>query len=331
MHTDRGQSLNATTRGYEQPSLEYGPQRLHYMYSIGIPQAYLTLFSILQGVVFGVLLTTIPLPQATNLPEFWSLVLREYCYLPYGISLGVLILIWLHQISITLTGGWPHSFLQVGLVTLLALFEVFAARTIAILPLWLCFTGCVSFVGGVILIRTGIMHLPEDFDASLPFQRFGHSLKRSEIRRGKQYLFIGISLITLAIDYDGFVSRVNAIAPSLVTLIPWSTYLLTCILLTIIVSMRHHRGKQHREARNAMYASTDIHIQNGIARYRENVKDEENTVPYMTLASNKSSPAPSDVQKLASRYQFLRFLISMGIISTLILQLLFHRSILKRL
>ena len=331
MHIDTEQSPIAITRGYEQPPLEYGPQRLHYMYSIGVPQAYLTLFSILQGIVFGVLLTNIPFPQVISLPELWSFVLRQHFYLPYVISLGVLILIWLHQISITLTGEWPHSFPQVGLVTLLALFEIFAARTIATLPLWLCFTGCVSLVGGVILIRTGIMHLPEDFDASLPFQRFGYSLKHSEIRRGKQYLFIGVGLTMLAVGYNSSISLANTVAPSLVNLIPWSVYLLTCILLTIIVVMRHHRGKQHREARNAMYASTDIHIKNGVARYRKTGASEENTSPYIALASKEFSQAHSDVQKSALEYHFLRLIISVGIISTIILQLLSLKNLLKRL
>ena len=330
MH-DKGLPVITITRGYEQPSLEYGPQRLHYMYSVGIPQAYLTLFSILQGVVFGVLLTTIPFPQATTLPEFWSLVLRQYLYLPYVISLSVLILIWLHQVSITLTGGWPHSFPQVGLVTLLALFEVFTSRTIATLPLWLCFTGCVSLIGGVILIRTGTTHLSEDFDASLPFQRFGYSLKQSEIQRGKQYLFIGIGLIMLAVCYDGFISLINVVAPALVNLIPWSIYLLICILLTIIVLMRHHRSKQHREARNVMYASTDIHIQNGVARYRKTGSNEENTSPHIALASKETSRAHFDIQRSTSGYRFLRFIISMSIISTIILQLLFHKNLVKRL
>lgn len=165
---DRERSSIAITRGHEQPPLEYGPQRLHYMYSVGIPQAYLTLFSILQSVVFGILLTTVPFPHTITLPEFWSFVLRQYLYLPYVISLGVLILVWLHQVS---------------LVTLLTLFEAFAARTIVILPLWLCFTGCVSLVGGITLIRTGIMRLPEDFDASPSFQKFGHRCSIYEANR----------------------------------------------------------------------------------------------------------------------------------------------------
>lgn len=55
--------LVTITRGREQPSLEYGPQRIHYIYSVAIPQGYLTLFSILQGLVFSILLTDIPLPK----------------------------------------------------------------------------------------------------------------------------------------------------------------------------------------------------------------------------------------------------------------------------
>lgn len=257
------------TREHEQPPLEYGPQRLHYMYSVGIPQAYLTLFSILQGLIFSILLTAIPLPQELNRLEIWSLLSRHYLLLPYLISLGIVILIWLHLVSITLTGGWSHSFFQVGLVTLLTAFEVCLARSITIPSLWLFLAGCIGIMGGIILIRTGIMQRPEDFHASLPFQNFGSSLKLSEISRGKYYIFIGFFLIIFGLAYNTLLLVLKRHNIYSINLIPWVVYILTFMLLCISVVFHAYRKKSHRKIREAMYESTDISIQKGIARYKK--------------------------------------------------------------
>src|SRR5712691_6433328 len=91
-------------RGREQPSLEYGPQRIHYIHSVALPQAYLTLSSVLQALAFSILLVGFPLPKEITWPAFWSFVLQQYFYLPYALSIGLLILAWILLVNVSLYG-----------------------------------------------------------------------------------------------------------------------------------------------------------------------------------------------------------------------------------
>jgi len=97
------------TRDQEQPPLTFGPKRIHYLYSVVLPQIHLTLVSVLQGIVFGVLLVSIPLPPTSSWPTILYYLLDHYFYLPYGISSVVIIIIWIQFVEVTMFLFWPLS------------------------------------------------------------------------------------------------------------------------------------------------------------------------------------------------------------------------------
>ena len=130
--------------------------------------------------------------------------------------------------------------------------------------------------------------------------------------------------------YDNLISFVKAVAPSFVSSIPWGIYLIACVLLSMMVLTRHYRSKQHRRLREMMYASTDIYIKNGIARYRKAEKSKHHTALNIALASKDFSQIHSREQKTTPSYQFLRSIVGAAIVSV-ILQLLIHKNFFKRL
>ncbi len=270
MNNEQSYTSPLITRGKEQPSLEYGPQRLHYIYSVGIPQAYLTLFSILQGFVFSVVLASIPVPKDTQLPLIWDFTIQKFFYLPYIISLSILILIWLHLISVTLASNWPHTFFQILLIVGLALFETVAIQNIKTLSIWLTFLGCTSVLGGTILIRTGRLRHADDFDPHPAFQKYGEVLKKWEAEKGKQYIIIGVLLITITIIRYILLYTFNLYSSFFHIIFPWLIYIFIIAILYCMIVSRIIRNKSYRETQGVMYHSTDLIISRGVARYNKN-------------------------------------------------------------
>jgi hypothetical protein len=149
------------TRGRESPPLSPGPQRLHYQFSVSLPQTQLTFASVLQGVVFGWLLLNIPITSANiSWASFFDLALKQYLYLPYIISSLVIMLIWIQIVHTSLFMNEPFSIFQYILVFLLTISEMLAFGQLKSSPLsppplspWLFGLGWIGIVGGFIRIH----------------------------------------------------------------------------------------------------------------------------------------------------------------------------------
>src|SRR5258708_8506674 len=124
----------------ENPPIKFGSKRLFYQYSVSIPQIQLVLVSVLQGIVFTVLLTrSIPIPHlakaAFNLLQLSLLLqffVQQYFYLPYILTSLILIIVWTNFVYASAVFVWPPTPLQAGLIYLITIVEVVMAN--AVLP-----------------------------------------------------------------------------------------------------------------------------------------------------------------------------------------------------
>jgi hypothetical protein len=141
------QTIYEFTVSSETPPLTMGPKRLHYQYSVALPQGILTFVSVLQGIVFSLLLLNTPLLPSLHTLS-WGFLLQQYLYLPYIISALVILIIWQQYVYATLFLVWPISLFQSTLIFLMTLAEILTFRQVGSLSTWLFGLGWVAIIGG---------------------------------------------------------------------------------------------------------------------------------------------------------------------------------------
>lgn len=190
----RHESEVIITEGRESPSLKLGPQRLHYQFSVTVPQAHLTFVSVLQGIALGVLLLNIPLPPdsltlSTILPY---LINSQHLYLPFVLSALLILMIWKEFVQASMYLNWPLTVKQLGLTMLIAVVEIMAFRAIDNLVAWLIGIGLIGMVGGIIHWNNLKIQAPTDYDS-----RDTEKSSRVEERAiGWKYFILGLLIIS---------------------------------------------------------------------------------------------------------------------------------------
>ncbi len=113
------------------PPLRFGINRFYYLYNTSLPQLHLILISILQGLAFGVLLLDDSLlPDQFSWDAVFRFLLQEHPYLQFIGSSLVILLVWMDFVYASLIFIWPASFLQAGLIYLIALTEILTFKEI---------------------------------------------------------------------------------------------------------------------------------------------------------------------------------------------------------
>jgi hypothetical protein len=196
----KNQAIFEVTRNNEIPPLTVGPKRLHYQQSVVLPQTALTLVSVLQGIAFGILLVNTPLlPSLTALS--WNLLLQQYLYLPYIISVILILLIWQQYVSVILFVLWPQNLYQYGLIFLMALTEILTFRQIGSLSLWLFGFGCIGIIGGVTRLSNLRLFTKGNYEPYPSLELALISDKKTEKRDGILYIGLGIVIIFCGFGY----------------------------------------------------------------------------------------------------------------------------------
>jgi hypothetical protein len=256
------------TRGKESPPLTFGPQRLHYQYSVGLPQMHLSFLGVLQGVVVGVLLLGLPLPGTTALSS-WSMfvqfVLDQHGYLAYVVSSLLILVIWAQYAQNSLYAIWPLSSGQLGLSYLLSVAELLAARAISQFGPWLIALGAIGVIGGLIRLNNLRLQRREDFESTRVAQGVARPWPGS--------IYVGVGILT-TLGGIGFLS----LSPSSLqqlgvswlqtkSAIEWIALgVLTAVAIGI--SVLDHR--QRRWLLETALVDSDMQVTRfGVIRYRE--------------------------------------------------------------
>lgn len=218
-----------TTRGRESPSLLLGPRRLHYQYSVSLPQLHMTLISVLQGLAFAVLLSRIPLVPSDPSTGVLAFLLQQHFFLPYVTSSLLILLIWLQFIYASMFVIWPVSTLQTALIYLLALAEIVTFQEIDQLPAWVAGLGFVAIVGGC--IRLNNLRWQNQLDYVSP--RPERTWRNAQIADGLLYIGLGVFYIALGISYPRIIAALAPVLPFGAQLDPWGVLVLTLVVLGI--------------------------------------------------------------------------------------------------
>jgi len=221
---------------------------------------------VLQGIAFGVLLLSIPLPQGiTHLPSF-EFLFQQYFYLPYIISSLLILSIWKQFVAACLFATWPLSTLQIGLIYLITLAETMSFRAISVssskLSTWLIWIGFVGVFGGCIRLNNLRLEAKEDFEAVDSYKLF---LKNNR-QDGILYLGSGIVVITFGLLYNLLVDMLKS-DTLIAALIPWFVYasLLLTLCLILILDIKYRQS-----ALRLLFKNTDFAVAtNGVLRYHQ--------------------------------------------------------------
>ena len=268
------------TYGIETPPLTLGPRRYHYQHSVLLPQVHLILVSVLQGVAFGVLLLSIPLPTNTK----WAIILpyanEQYFYLPYLVSSILVLLIWKQFVYASMFSIWPLNTLHVVLIYLIALVETLAFRIISVsngatlsspaLALWLFWLGCVGVVGGCIRLSNLPFVGQDDFDRELSqvdAKEVFKIYRNSQIRDGILYLCLGFFFVALGIIFSQMSDMLKYSNE-----LPWVILgFLLSILITILLLDIFFR----QSILTKITANSDLRmLPNGVLRYEQTEHEE---------------------------------------------------------
>lgn len=164
-HTGGDDHADIITRGKESPPLTLGPQRVHYQFSVALPQIHLTFVSILQGIALYVLLVNMPLPNGTTLQSVLVFVGTQYAYLPYVISGALILVIWKQFVEATMFYIWPLSSVQLGLELLISASEIIAFREVRNFGAWIVCLSIIGWVGGAIRLNNLRLRSRQDFES----------------------------------------------------------------------------------------------------------------------------------------------------------------------
>ena len=236
-HTNEVSNNYIVTRDKETPPLIMGPRRLHYIFATALPQTYLTLLSVLQGLVFGVLLLNISLPSNINSSTFFPNILQHYLYLPYIISSLVILIVWSQFVHGILFLTWPFTVFQSSLIFLMSLVEILTFAHTNVLSDWIFGLGWIAIVGALIRFNN-IRYLPNDKHTWITsVNNYVVFSKRTEISDGILYMSLGIIVVAFSYIFNSITNVTNAQDILFPTIIKWSSltflFLSTCIILLI--------------------------------------------------------------------------------------------------
>lgn len=172
------------TRDHESPPLTFGPRRVHYSYSVALPQMHLTFVSVLEGLALSQLLVGIPLPHPS---EVGAYLLAQHGYLPYIVSGLLILLIWKQFAHNSTFSFWPPSTSQLGLTLLIAVAQILAFRVIGDFGEWLIGLGLTGMLGGVIRLNNMRLQVPGDWESDA----LDRLVRRTNRRDGTLYLLLG--------------------------------------------------------------------------------------------------------------------------------------------
>jgi|GEM_PF-128615 len=220
------------------PPLQFGSRRLYYQYSVTIPQVQLVLASVLQGIVFTILLTRkIDFPTQLNkdiyflfqLPYLFGFFFhQQYFYLPYIISALVVIIGWMDFVYATAVLIWPPTPLQAIMFILLTVAEIAMASTVSPvgIALWRSSLGLTTVVGGIMRLNNVRIFQPEDFEDL----EVGKDILKKEKFYGRLYIGMGSLGVVIGVSYYVILGWVQALfhlpSSNADVLLHWIVYLL---------------------------------------------------------------------------------------------------------
>lgn len=172
------------TRDQESPPLTFGARRVHYSYSVALPQMHLTFVSVLEGLALGELVADIPLPKPSNIGPT---LIAQHAYLPYIVSALLILLIWKQFAHNSTFSVWPPSTSQLGLSLLVAVSQVLAFRVIGDFGQWLIGIGATGVVGGIIRLNNMRLQAPGDWESEM----LDGLVRRTNRRDGSLYIILG--------------------------------------------------------------------------------------------------------------------------------------------
>jgi hypothetical protein len=133
------------------PPIEFGPRRAFYQYSVGVPQFHLILVSVLQGIVFSLLVNALP-----SLPQ-WSEFSLDFMLTaaPYVLSALIVLIVWVDFVYVSAVLVWPARFWYAFLIYTVTFAEVFMVRALIIpgqvdIAKWVFGVGLVVCVSGFV-------------------------------------------------------------------------------------------------------------------------------------------------------------------------------------
>jgi hypothetical protein len=185
------------TRGQESPPLTFGPQRVHYSYSVALPQMHLTFVSVLEGLALSELLLGMPLPQSGDLGGF---LLVQHACLPYIVSGLLILLIWKQFAHNSTFSFWPPTTSQLGLTLLIAVAQILAFRVIDNYGAWLLGLGVTGIIGGVIRLNNMRLQAPMDWES----EELARLVHKTNERDGLLYLVLGLLVALVGIAFLRF-------------------------------------------------------------------------------------------------------------------------------
>lgn len=223
------------TRDSLTPPLNMGPHRFHYQYAAVIPQTYLTLISVLQGIVFGVLLLNFPLPKNLSIESIRLVFVQQFFYLPYVISSMIILAIWSQLVQAILFLTWPFTPRQTTLIFFLSLLEILAFTNIGNFSIWLGGLGTIGIVGGVIRLNNIGLLLKKEPNWISPMSGVSSLIEKDEKNEGLTYMGLGFFTVVLAFAVNPLTALTvqHHLPPSFVHWFILGSY--TVILTLIIV------------------------------------------------------------------------------------------------
>lgn len=188
-----------STHNTETPPLIMGPQRLHYQYAVVLPQTYLTLISVLQGIVFAGLLTHFPLPDSTSLKDIYDYLYKQYLLLPYFTSSMIILIVWSQLVNAILFLVWPFSAKQSTLIFIISLVELLAFLNINSFLIWLFGLGWIGIIGAIIRFNNVKLLLKEEPNWVSPLHGISAYSRKNESFQSLFYFIIGIVVLVLSL------------------------------------------------------------------------------------------------------------------------------------
>jgi hypothetical protein len=176
------------------PPIRFGLKRAYYQYSTSIPQSHLVLVSVLEGIVFGVLLI-----NNLTLPRFSGVVTLGYslkvflAIAPFIATSLIILLTWTDFVYASTVLIWPPSIQQTALIYMASVPQIVAARAINNFPVWVVGCSLVTLVAALVRFNNRLIFRAYDFED----EHLGANLLRREIYYG--WLYTGLGLLGLVL------------------------------------------------------------------------------------------------------------------------------------
>lgn len=183
------------------PPIRFGLKRAYYQYSTSIPASHLVLVSVLEGIVFGVLLLNpLNLEAAPSVLTFAYMLKFFNAVAPFVATSMIILLTWTDFVYASTVLIWPPTILLTALIFITAVPQVIAAREINDFPVWVVGASLVTLTAGIIRFTNRLIFRSYDFDD----ERLGANLLSREIAYGAVYTTLAFIGFVLIIAYPSF-------------------------------------------------------------------------------------------------------------------------------